>query len=376
MSSIPTTDAALPVTDFLRQPRHRYDDPLARVWLTCAARVGFTVVRSRETYASSDGQGRLLIATEDQFDPDDNLAQMIFHELCHALVEGEAGENVPDWGLDNTRMGNPWREHACLRLQAWLAGSVGLRDFFAPTTDFRVSFWESLPADPFAAPAESGGRRDRSCVAARLGAWRASQARWAPHLFAALRSSAQIAACVPRTDATHQPGDSSAHRLESLWNTALPAPPVHPAGHAVVADYHGEHGCTDCAWGFMSRHRLRCRHVPQRVLDQAAPACTRYEAAVALDCQTCGACCREAYHSVEVSSRDPVNSTHPELVVIHETHRKLRRMGDHCAALRGGENPVSDYTCAIYADRPRTCREFTRGSGHCLDARRRVGLSL
>ena len=32
--------------------------------------------------------------------------------------------------------------------------------------------------------------------------------------------------------------------------------------------------------------------------------------------------------------------------------------------------------CVIYDDRPRTCRDFTLGSGHCLTARRRVGLSL
>ena len=88
------------MTDFLRQPRHQYEDPLARVWLNCAESVGFQVVRSTEAYASSDGRGRLLIATADQFDPDDNLAQMIFHELCHALIEGERGEQTLDWGLD------------------------------------------------------------------------------------------------------------------------------------------------------------------------------------------------------------------------------------------------------------------------------------
>jgi len=360
---------------FLRQPSHAYEDPLAHIWRVCAARVGFTVVRSREAYASSDGQGRLLIATDDQFDPDDNLGQMILHELCHALIEGDAGERAPDWGLDNTRMGNPWREHACLRLQAWLADSVGLREFFAPTTDFRVTFWESLPADPFAAPAESGRRRDRSCVAARIGAWRASQPRWAPHLTDALRATAQIAACLPGDDAG-QPGNERGQALSSLWNTAAPAPRWHPAGHAPVADYHAGRGCQDCAWHFMSRSRGRCRHAPGVVLDSNAPACTRYEPAAELDCQTCGACCREAYNAVEVSSRDPVNKTHPELVLIYDTHRKLRRAGDRCAALTGGDAPDEPFACTIYPHRPRTCREFTRGGRHCLDARRRVGLSL
>jgi Fe-S-cluster containining protein len=79
---------------------------------------------------------------------------------------------------------------------------------------------------------------------------------------------------------------------------------------------------------------------------------------------------------VEISSREPVNKRHPELVLIHDTHRKLRREGDRCAALSGGNTPHETYACAIYDDRPRTCREFTRGGGNCLDARRRVGLSL
>ena len=363
------------MTEFFRQSLHAYEDPLARVWLTCAARVGFTVIRSRDAYASSDGQGRLLIATEDQFDPDDNLGQMILHELCHALVEGEAGERALDWGLDNTQMGNPWREHACLRLQAWLAESVGLRDFFAPTTDFRVTFWASLPADPFAAPADFGGRRDRSCVAGRMGAWRASKPRWASHLSAALKATAQIAACLPRDDAS-QKSDEPDKALPSLWNTVAPPPPPHPAGHAPVADYHAGHGCKDCAWSFVSRGRARCRHTPGVILDGNAPACTRYEPAAELDCQTCGACCREAYDSVEVSARDPVNKTHPELVVVHESHRKLRRMGNRCIALTGGDAPTEPFACTIYPHRPRTCREFTRGSEHCLDARRKVGLSL
>jgi len=30
----------------------------------------------------------------------------------------------------------------------------------------------------------------------------------------------------------------------------------------------------------------------------------------------------------------------------------------------------------LYDDRPRSCRDFTLGSAHCLTARRRVGLSL
>lgn len=356
-----------PTGGFIRRPAHRYDDPLARLWIACAEAIGFRIERSPAAYASTDGRGTLLIGTDDLFDPDDSLAQMIFHELCHALVEGETGERREDWGLDNTRQGNPWREHACLRLQAYLAGSVGLRRFFAPTTDYRVTFWDGLPADPFTAPAEAGGRRERSCVAARIAAWRASGLRWAP-LRGALKASADLAALVPRS--------LRAETIPSLWTTADPPPAPHPAGHAPVAAYHADAGCADCAWGYISRGHRRCRHAPSIRLAPDAPACARYEPATELDCQTCGACCREAYHSVEIARREPLIKRHPDLVVDGGTHLKLRREGERCAALQGGKTACEPYACAIYADRPKTCREFTLGGGHCLDARRRVGLSL
>ncbi|HYE34269.1 YkgJ family cysteine cluster protein [Methylocaldum sp.] len=309
---------------------------------------------------------------------------MILHELCHALVEGEAGEGRVDWGLGGNGARNPWREHACLRLQAYLADGVGLRDFFAPTTDFRVSFWDSLPADPFAASPEEGGRRERSCVAARLAAWRASQRRWAPHLEEALAASEAIAALVPRAHRNSavgsgaraendRPGKSA---MPSLWTTVAESPAPHPAGHAPIATYHAGHSCTGCAWAFVERRGLRCRHAPGVRLPNDAPACSRFEPADELGCLTCGACCREAYDSVEISKREPVIKRHPALVVVHETYSKLRRDGGRCAALSGGHTPTETYACTIYDDRPRTCREFTRGSGNCLDARRRVGLSL
>lgn len=358
------------MTAFIRQPTHHYQDPLARVWIACAERVGFRVERTRDAFASTDGRGTILIGDDSQLDPDDSLAQMILHELCHALVEGEAGEAQQDWGLGYAIGGNPWREHACLRLQAHLAASVGLRDFFAPTTDFRVSFWNSLPADPFAAPPAAGGRRERSCVAARLGAWRASRPRWAP-LHQALASSAIIAGATPRTMVS----DRAAERA-SLWSEVATPPYRHPAGHAAIAAHFAEHGCADCAWSRTERHHRRCLHAPDLRLPLDAAACSRWEAASELDCLTCGACCREAYHAVEVGERDAVNKHHPELVLVQANRRKLRREGNRCAALLGGHAADQAYTCAIYSHRPRTCRDFTLGSENCLDARRRVGLSL
>ncbi|MDD5036104.1 MAG: YkgJ family cysteine cluster protein [Methylococcaceae bacterium] len=373
------------MTEFLRRPTHHYQDPLARIWMDCAERIGFRIERTNLAYATTDGRGTIFIGADEMLDSDDSLAQMIFHELCHALVEGEAGETQADWGLGYSGGSHPWREHACLRLQAYLAGNMGLRGFFAPTTDYRVSFWNSLPEDPFAATAEDGGRRERSCVAARIAAWRAAQPRWNTPLRKALAASAAIAALTPRVlqaEAAALPASAADGRQEagnpmpSLWETANQLPALHPTGHAPVAAYHAEHDCDDCAWTSFERNARRCQHAPGIRLADDAPACTRWEPASELDCLSCGACCREAYHSVEISAREPVNKRHPELVVVLDTHRKLRRDGDRCAALGGGDTPQQAYACTIYADRPRTCQEFTRGSNHCLDARRRVGLSL
>jgi Putative zinc- or iron-chelating domain len=378
------------MSEFRRRPQHRYEDPLSRVWISCAERVGFRIRRTPEVYASTDGNGTLFIGTDETLDPDDSLAQMILHELCHALVEGESGQRQTDWGLDNTSKRDTWREHACLRLQAYLAARVGLRDFFAPTTDFRPGFWDKLPADPFAAPAESGGRREPSCVAARLGAWRASLPRWEAPLADALAASAAIAAAVPRESTADSPDGSStgsaagAGRLTgapppampSLWSTVAPMPVMHPAGHAPLAAYHAGRRCRDCAWGFQQRHSQRCRQQLEIRLAADTPACTRWEPADTLECGSCGACCREAYHAVEIAPREAVLKHHPELVVVEGSRRKLRREGERCAALDGGTDPTAPYSCSIYPDRPRTCRDFTRGSAHCLDARRRVGLSL
>ncbi|QSA96714.1 YkgJ family cysteine cluster protein [Methylococcus sp. EFPC2] len=364
------------MTNFIRIPQHVYEDPLARVWVVCAQRIGFRVERTAEAYASTDGRGILLIGADEMLDPDDSLAQMILHELCHALVEGEAGEGQTDWGLDNTSGRHTWREHATLRLQAYLTMPYGLRDFFAPTTDFRVKFWDELPADPYAAPAEKGGRRERSCVAARLAAWRAGQPRWAGPLREALEASAAIAAVTPRSREPIAASAQGGGSLPSLWHTVTHPLPTHPAGHAVAAHYFGGHGCADCAWGFSARGGLRCRHAPAARLPGDAPPCARWEPAEELDCQTCGACCREAYHSVEVGPGEKVVKRHPDLVLKLETHTKLRREGERCAALQGGQTPHEPYACDIYPDRPRTCREFARGSAHCLDARSRVGLSL
>lgn len=355
---------------FDRLPTHLYQDPLELIWRHCAERVGFRVVRTPDAYASYDGKGQILIATGDQFDPDDNLGQMILHELCHALTEGDEGESRVDWGLDNTRMGNPWREHACLRAQAWLADQWGLRDFFAPTTDYRVSFWEDLEKDPLSAPASEGGFRERSVVYARKAIWRSRLPRWANPLHEAFTRTRQLA------DTLSPISNEYGTTLPSLWSRTASLPQRHLSGVASITEAHSHQRCSDCAWSFTQRRSLRCHHNPKARLDSSSMACAAFEMKETLDCLTCGACCREAYDSVEVGLMERINKTHPELIVRDRKRLKIRRSGNRCAALEGGCSAHEDYSCSIYASRPKTCRDFTLGSENCLHARCKVGLSI
>ena len=177
-----------------RIPHLSYLDPLDAVWLTTARRIGFRVERSAEVYASTDGQGVMIIGDPSTLDPDDCLAQMILHELCHSLVEGQESLAVPDFGLDNESERDLVREHACLRLQAWLTGEHGLRQALAPTTDFRI-YYDTLPEDPLR------DVDDPACASARQGAARSRQVPWAPHLQEALKATATILRAAQRLGA-------------------------------------------------------------------------------------------------------------------------------------------------------------------------------
>jgi hypothetical protein len=341
-----------------RQVTHRYVDPLAQVWIGAARRIGLRVVRTADAYAATDGRGTLAIGDDATLDADDSLGQMIFHELCHSLVEGEAAFARPDWGMDNTGPDHDWREHACLRAQWVLAGRHGLRAVLAPTTEFRA-FWDTLAGDVLA------DRRDRSVVAAIAAVRRAEHPPWAPALGEALAATARIAA-----EAARFAADTRDPVAPPLWRAALAPPAPHPTG---LPAGEADATCAACAWRYDQRGGARCRQAGAKI-DPAWRACERYEPA--LDCQDCGACCRAAYHSVEVARRDPAVRAQPAYVVDRGAYLEIRREGDRCAALSGGTAEEPRYRCAIYDDRPRTCRDFTRGSAHCLTARRRVGLSL
>lgn len=168
-----------------RKPRHSYLDPLDSVWLTVAKRIGFRVERSMEVYASTDGMGVMSIGHSTTLDADDCLAQMILHELCHSLIEGRESIHVADFGLDNESEQDLQREHACLRLQAWLTTPYGLRRVLAPTTDFR-GYYDALPSDPL------GPADDPAVAMARAGAGRSEEPPWAPHLRDGLDATAKI----------------------------------------------------------------------------------------------------------------------------------------------------------------------------------------
>ncbi len=338
---------------------HRYVDPLAHIWVGAARRIGLRVTRSPDAYAATDGAGGLAIGDDTQLDADDSLAQMIFHELCHSLVEGLESFTQPDWGMDNTGPAHDWREHACLRVQFVLAHRHGLATVFAPTTDFRA-FWDTLSGDVLA------DRTDPSVQLAVAALRRAAQPPWSPALLEALAATGRIA---------HEAAAFAAPTLaaQPLWSTVVPAPAPHPTGLPAGLANATSGGC---AWRYQQRGAPRCRQAGTRIDDQWR-ACERFEAA--LDCQTCGACCREAYHSVEIARRDPAVRARPDYIVDRGTYLEVRRAGPRCAALCGGEPTAATttrYHCVIYDDRPRTCRDFTLGSEHCLTARRRVGLSL
>ena len=330
-----------------------YQDPLDELWLGVARTVGLRVRRTPDAYAGTDGRGTLWIGSPEGLDADDCLAQMILHELCHALVQGPDAFDRPDWGLDNTSERDLDREHAALRLQAALLAPYGLRDVLAPTTDHRA-YYDALPD----APLMPGGRSD-VVILARTGRNRADRHPFSPTLFDALDRTARVARIV----AGALPAGS-----EALLAAVRKPQPTHPATGFFCSEASSA-SCHQCAFGVSDRGELRCFKAGVAVR-RTDPACERFEPE--LDCENCGACCREAYGTVELGDRDGVTQTHQELVEEHEGRRRLKRVGERCIAL----SPSEPFRCQIYPDRPQTCRDFERGGEHCLTARRRVGLSL
>src|SRR5436190_1437672 len=179
-------------------------EAIDRVWIETATRCGFRVLRSDAAYASSDGRGTIVIGEPATLDDDDSVAQLVLHEICHALVQG----------------------------------------------------------------AERARRKDLDRVLAE----------------ALARTAALLRA---------EAGAQEAHPLGLGFGPA-------------------DETCGSCAWRYVGGRGTpveRCRQSVGEVGDGARVsaelrACAKWEPPV--DCFTCGACCREAYHTVSVSVRDPV----------------------------------------------------------------------
>lgn len=333
------------------------------IWIATAQSIGWRVERVESSYASTDGRGQIAIGVDGILDGDDAIAQLIFHELCHGLVEGPAGWALPDWGLSNADARDVEHEHACLRVQIHLAEPVGLRELMAPTTEYRA-YHDAVVGDPLSPTS------DLAAALARDALERSESQPWIAALQQALSAT--------RAALDHSAAPAMAARADAAGDPTLPVA-LHPVGFRFGSD--GGHSCGDCAWlyrGGRGRPVERCRQSAGedgngRRTDARFRACERWEPVV--NCLDCGACCREAYHSVTVSVRDPVVWKQPDLIMRNGHRFEIRREGPRCAALSGDVSRPGSFSCAIYEDRPRACRDFEAGGRHCLVARRRVGLS-
>ena len=336
---------------------HPLDRPeIDDLWVAAAAQLGFRVERTGDAYAASDGGGTIQIGAPETLDADDSVAQLVFHELCHAAVEGEAGLDRADWGLDNTSERDLVREHACLRLQAHLADERALRPLMVPTTVSR-GYYQGLPVFPLA-----GG--DPAAALARQGARFAGAAGWLPAIAGALAATAAVVRAGGRWTWSAEGGGAGPHPLGMAGGIA-------------------GRSCRDCAWcyqhGAASEEQPRCRRAAAGEgetgprVDPDYPACQLWEPA--LDCQACAACCREGFDRVTVGVREEVVWRHPALVERHGPRFALVRAGGACAALASAGEGAGRFRCTIYQDRPRACHELAPGGARCLAARRALGLS-
>lgn len=166
-----------------------YQDPVEIVWCSTVREIGWRLERSQTVFASYDGASLLQIGVPATLDPDDSLAQLVLHEICHALVEGPESLHLVDFGLDSENPSHALREHACLRVQAALCDRHGLRGMFAPTTEYRA-FYDALPADPVGSAQGEEGRL------ARAGFERGRKGTWAGPLERALAATARFAMIV------------------------------------------------------------------------------------------------------------------------------------------------------------------------------------
>jgi hypothetical protein len=340
-----------------RSIAHQYEDPLDLIWIRAATDLGLKIHRSSDAYASYDGKGTLTIANSCDFDADDCLAQMIFHEICHWLVAGIRGKNLADWGLSNEDDRDLVYEYACHRLQAALSAPYGLRELMAVTTDWRP-YWDALPDDPL---------RDGDDPAIAIAQEASHLARLPPFEPVLTRSLTATAAIADAVRSAAQPS--------SLWSLTRAR---HRLGSLLSSSE--DLRCGSCGWSIETKSGLRCRQHKQA--KKTAPAihadeqaCERWEKKFDIeDCGSCGACCREGFDLLTVTNRDPFRKLHPELVQLHNGEHCVPRPNGVCVAL-DGDGATTPYRCRHYETRPKNCADFEVAGDACLLARRRVGLS-
>jgi hypothetical protein len=346
-----------------RQITHQYRDPIELIWLRAANDLGLVIERSTEVFAAYDGKGTLTIGDECDFDADDCLAQMIFHEICHWLVAGRRGFHREDWGLNNIDDRDVVFEYAAIRLQAALSQPYGLRSFMAVTTDWRA-YWNALPEDTLK------GGDDPAIEIAQEGFHLAKFEPFAPVLKRALSATTAIANVV-REQLPNSDSESS------LWIVTRSR---HRLGSLMNQDKNLR--CGDCAWAIQSETGLNCRqHVDENdvlpEVDANEQACHRWEKRFSIDdCGSCGACCRQGFDVLGVAADDPFLKRHADLVQIRDDGEpSVPRPNGVCVALGGDGSLNGPYRCECYETRPRNCADFEVRGAACLVARRRVGLS-
>jgi hypothetical protein len=359
-----------------REIVHRYDDPIDLIWIRAAGDLGLDVVRSTEVFAAYDGKGKLTISDPSDFDSDDCLAQMIFHEICHWLVAGRHGNKLPDWGLENVDDRDVIQEYACIRLQAALSSPFGLRNFMAVTTDWRP-YWDALPIDPL----RDGD--DPAIAIAQEAAHLARLKPFAPVLTRSLSATAAIADVMRGVANTSSLWSvaRARHRLGSLLSDGSEGKNNAKSVDEVVESDNDFLRCGDCAWAVSGKFGLRCRQHKEPgkkgpLVDAQEQACERWEPKFeANECGSCGACCREGFDLVAVSKRDSFLKSHSELVELRSGEYVVPRPGGICVALDGNGREATPYRCRYYDDRPKNCVDLEVAGDNCLLARRRVGLS-
>jgi len=211
------------------------------------------------------------------------------------------------------------------------------------------------------------GPGDPAIPLAREGLARAEEPPWSEVLQRALEDTASLAALV-------RPGAPEG----SPWASTRP---LNAVGYPCLETTPGKR-CGQCAWLYDASDggTPRCRHSEDALhplglsSDVDEPACNRFEPTMDEEsCGLCGACCREAFHRVEVEPGERFARAHRSLLVADEHGLHLPRPGGRCPPLRGGgvEGP---YRCGLYGDRPCSCADFEVAGAACLEARVRIGL--